>query len=380
MRQPTACRVLALAVVYAVAGTGPCAAQVEASLEMAASFVKYDGYLASGAAALTPSVAWQSPRAALAARGTFLVFESGNTSVQGLLTAGAFSPPLGPMRVEAAAEAGASSYTTFARFSHGLARLRAHVLGGRWGAWAGPLAGTISRGGGPRGASGVAAGWWWRSPIGALQVSWTRVAVGDTAYSDLEGRARWRRGAFDVEGSAGVRVASRGGGSGVYGDVSAALRLSEWMGLLVATGNYPSDPVRGSIPGRFVTVGLRLAPKQTPRVAVVPQIAPPSAPVAGESAAPLDGAHVAVEQLDGLPILVVHVPGARRVEVMGDFTDWQPVALAAAGKGRFQYALSLPAGMLRFNVRVDGGPWRVPAGAGVALDEFGSNVGVLVVP
>jgi hypothetical protein len=380
VRQPTACRVLALAVVCAAAGAGPCAAQVEASLEMAASFVKYDGYLASGAAALTPSVAWQSPRAALAARGTFLVFESGNTSVQGLLTAGAFSPPLGPMRVEAAAEAGASSYTTFARFSHGLARLRAHMLGSRWGAWAGPLAGTISRGGGPRGASGVAAGWWWRSPIGALQVSWTRVAVGDTAYSDLEGRARWRRGAFDVEGSAGVRVASRGGGSGVYGDVSAALRLSEWMGLLVATGNYPSDPVRGSIPGRFVTVGLRLAPKQTPRVAVVPQIAPPSAPVTGESAAPLDGAHVAVEQLDGLPILVVHVTGARRVEVMGDFTDWQPVALAAAGKGRFQYALSLPAGMLRFNVRVDGGPWGVPAGAGVAPDEFGSNVGVLVVP
>ena len=380
MREPTAYRALALAVVCAAAGTAPCAAQVEAGLDLAASIVRYNGYLASGAAAFTPSVAWRFPRATLAARGTLLVFESGNTSVQGLLNADVFSPPIGRLRVEAAAEAGASSYAAFARFSHGLARLRAHVLGSRWGAWAGPLAGTISRGSGSRAASGVAAGWWWRSHIGALQLSWTRVAVGDTAYSDLEGRARWRRGAFDVEGSAGVRMASRGGGSGVYGDVSAALRLTAWMGLLVAAGTYPSDPVRGSIPGRFVTVGLRLAPKQTPRVAVVPQIAPPPAPGAPESAGRLESARVTVEQLDGLPILVVHVSGARRVEVMGDFTDWQPVALAAAGKGRFQYALSLPAGMLRFNVRVDGGPWGVPAGAGVAADEFDGSVGVLVVP
>jgi len=380
VREPTACRVLALAAVCAAAGAEPCAAQVEAGLDMAASVVKYDGYLTSGAAALTPSVAWRSPSATLAARGTFLVFESGNTSVQGVLSAGAFSPAVGRLRVEATAEAGASSYASFARFSHGLARLRAHVLGSRWGLWAGPLAGTIWRGSGPRAASGVAAGWWWRAPIGALQLSWTRLAVGDTAYSDLEGRARWRRGAFDVEASGGVRVASRGGGSGVYGDISAAMRLTAWMGLLVAAGTYPSDPVRGSIPGRYVTMGLRLAPPPPLRVAVVPQIAPPSAPGAGESAARLEGARVTVEQLDGLPILVVHVTGPRRVEVMGDFTDWQPVALAAAGQGRFQYALSLPAGMLRFNLRLDGGPWGVPAGAGVAPDEFGGTVGVLVVP
>ena len=380
MREPTACRVLTLAVVWAAAGGSPCAAQVEAGLDLATSLVKYNGYLASGAASLTPSVAWRSPRATLAARGTFLVFESGNTSVQGLLDAGVFSPPFGSLRVEAAAEAGASSYAQFARFSHGLARLRVHALGSRWGLWAGPLAGMISQGAGSRAASGIAVGWWWRSPIGALQLSWNRMAVGDTAYTDLEGRARWRRGALDVEGSAGARVASRGGGSGVYGDVSAALRLTDWLGLLVAAGTYPSDPVRGSIPGRFVTAGLRLAPRQPPRVAPVPQLAPPSAPAVSAPAVPLDGAHVSVEQLDGLPILVVHVAGARRVEVMGDFTDWRPVTLAAAGKGRFQYALSLPAGMLRFNLRVDDGPWGVPAGVGLASDEFGGSVGVLVVP
>jgi hypothetical protein len=371
---------LALSVACAAVGAAPCAAQVDAGLDAAVSVVKYNGYLASGAASLTPSVAWRSPRTTLAARGTLLVFESGNTNFQGLLTAGTFSPAVGRLRVEAAAEAGASAYADFGRFAHALGRVRIHVLGDRWGVWAGPLAGAISRGDGGRGASGVSAGWWGRAPAGALEVTWTRLAVGDTAYSDLQARARWRRGVFDVEGSVGTRVASRGGGKGVYGDMSAAMRLTDWVELAIAAGNYPSDPVRGTISGQFVAAGVRLVPRPSPRVALVRQLALSPEPAAGETRARLEGARVAVEQLDGLSVLVVRVTGARRVEVMGDFTDWQPVVLAAAGEGRYRYALGLPAGMQRFNVRVDGGPWGVPRGAGAAADEFGGRVGVLVVP
>ena len=50
----------------------PCAAQVEASLDAAASVVKYDGYLASGAVAVVPSVVWRSARTTLGARGAVL--------------------------------------------------------------------------------------------------------------------------------------------------------------------------------------------------------------------------------------------------------------------------------------------------------------------
>jgi len=358
----------------------PCAAQLEASLDAAASLVKYDGYLASGAVALTPTVTWQSPRTVLAGRGTFLVFESGHTSIQGLLSAATFSPPLGPLRVEGAAEAGASAYAGFARFAHALGRVRVHALGRRWGVWAGPQAGRVSRGDGAGGAWGATAGWWVRVPAGALEAAWTRLTVGDTAFSDLLGRGRWRLGAFDVAASVGARVASRGGGRGVYGDLSATVWLSEWMALVVAGGTYPSDPVRGSIPGRYATAGVHLVPRATPRAAEVRQIgsALPLGP--RDDPARLDRAQVAVERLDGLAVLVVRASGASRVEVMGDFTDWQPVTLAASGGGRYQYALGLPAGMHRFNLRLDGGPWGVPLGAGVAADEFGGSVGVLIVP
>jgi hypothetical protein len=383
VRRRTTLRILRSSVAYcgcAAAFAVPCVAQVDASLDAAASLVKYDGYLASGAAALTPAVTWQSPRTTLAARGSFLVFESGHTSIQGLLSAATFSPPVGRLRVEGAVEAGASAYAGFARFAHALGRVRLHVMGGRWGGWVGPLAGRVSRGGGAQGAWGATAGWWVRVPAGALEAAWTRLTVGDTAFSDVLGRARWRFGPCDLAGSVGGRVASRGGGRGVYGDLSASMRLSEWIALVVAGGTYPSDPVRGSIPGRYLTAGVRLVPRATPRAAEVRQVRAAFPPGLHEDPARLDRAEVAVERLDGLAVLVVRASGASRVEVMGDFTDWQPVALAASGAGRYRYALGLPAGMHRFNLRLDGGPWGVPLGAGSVADEFGGSVGVLIVP
>ena len=265
MRRRASLRVLLVLAAPAVRGATlvtPCAAQVEASLDAAASVVKYDGYLTSGAVALVPSVAWRSARSSLGARGGVLLFESGNASLQGLLSAGTFSPAIGPLRVEAAGEAGASVYAGFARFAHVLGRLRVHALGRRWGVWAGPLAAHLSRG------DSAAAGAWAAPPAGgrASRAGPSRPRgrtwpCGDTAYSDLQGRLRWRHGAVVVEGAAGTRFGSRGGGTGVYGDLSATARLSDWLSLVVAGGYYPSDPVRGGIPGRYVTAGVRLAPR-----------------------------------------------------------------------------------------------------------------------
>ncbi len=364
----------------AAALAAPCAAQVDAALDASASLVKYDGYLAAGAASLTPTVSWQTPRSSVAARGSLLVFETGNTSIQGLVTAGTYSPPLGPLRLEAAGEAGASAYAGFARFAHALGRVRLHLMGRRIGAWAAPLAGTLSRGGGAEGALGVSAGGWLQLPAAALEATWNRITVGDTSYTDLVARAHWHGGRLDATGTLGTRVASRLGGSGVYGDVTGTVRVNDWLALLAGGGNWPSDPVRGSIPGRYVTFGLRFLPRSTPRTVAVRQSGPaPREDPRGDPPG-LSRARVSVEQLDGLSVLVVRADGAGRVEVMGDFTDWRPVALVPAGEGRYRYAIALPPGLLRFNLRLDGGPWGVPVGAGFAADEFGGSVGVLIVP
>jgi hypothetical protein len=373
------------AAVLGMAAPPRCAAQLEASLDAGASYVKYDGFLGSGAASLTPSVTWRSTRVTLATRGTVLVFESGNTSVLGQLTGGVYSRPLGPVRLEAGGEAGFSAYASFARFAQLLGSLRAHLLAARRGAWAGPLVGQIALGGTTRNVAGVGAGVWTRRTPGALSLAASRIRVGDTAFTDVEARLRWtpppRR--FDIEASFGTRFASRNGGRGAYGDLSATARITERLALVVAGGRYPSDPVRGSIPGRFVTVGLRVAPRPVPLTSPVHGLSWRVAESANDAPRPTAaGMRLTIAMVDGLHLLTIRVAGGgvNRVEIMGDFTSWQPIALIAAGEGRFEYVIRLTSGMYRFNARVDNGPWVVPQGADVAEDEFGGHVGVLVVP
>ena len=371
---------LALALACAGAGARTARAQLRTDLDAAASLVRYAGFLTSWAATVTPSLAWRSPRATLAARGTFLMFESGNTSLQGLVSAAAFTGPAGPVRLEAGAEAGASAYASYAHFSHALARVRLHALGEHWGIWGGPLAGGISSDGDGRAVTGLAAGWWGRVSGARLDLTWTSVAVGDTTFGDLQARAEWSRGALDAEASLGRRTASRGGPSGAYGDGSLALRLGTRTSLVVAAGRYPSDPVSGSIAGRFVTAGFRVALRPEARVAPLRSAAPDVSGRAAPGPPPLDGVRAALEEQGGRRYLVVRAEDARTVEVMGDFTDWQPLTLAPAGHGLFRCARPLGTGLYRFNVRLDGGSWGVPQGIAAVADEFGSSVGLLAVP
>jgi hypothetical protein len=75
----------------------------------------------------------------------------------------------------------------------------------------------------------------------------------------------------------------------------------------------------------------------------------------------------------------VRAPGARLVEVMGDFTDWEPVQLKLMGDA-WRFETPLRSGVRRLNVRVDGGPWSVPVGATLEHDDFGTAVGTIPVP
>jgi hypothetical protein len=76
----------------------------------------------------------------------------------------------------------------------------------------------------------------------------------------------------------------------------------------------------------------------------------------------------------------VHAPGAREVEIAGDFTDWKPVPLARGADGWWSVARALPPGVRQLAVRADGGAWLPPPGLAVTRDEFGEAVGILVVP
>ncbi len=82
---------------------------------------------------------------------------------------------------------------------------------------------------------------------------------------------------------------------------------------------------------------------------------------------------------DGTVLLVVHAPRARRVELMGDFTDWRPLVMQREADDHFAARIRLPAGSYRLNVRVDGGAWTAPPGTTQVADEYNGAAGLLVI-
>lgn len=68
------------------------------------------------------------------------------------------------------------------------------------------------------------------------------------------------------------------------------------------------------------------------------------------------------------------------MEIAGEFTNWEPVALSHDDGDLWTAALALARGTYRFNIRIDGGDWIVPAGVTGVSDEFGGAVGLLRVP
>jgi len=68
------------------------------------------------------------------------------------------------------------------------------------------------------------------------------------------------------------------------------------------------------------------------------------------------------------------------VELMADFTDWSPVALAPVG-GVWRLERAIAAGAHRLAIRIDGGEWIVPVNLPRVDDELGgAAVGIITIP
>ena len=359
------------------------AAQTTGTIDVGASTVRYDGFLPSAAGSLTPALTWERPGAVVTARGTYLRFESGRRSLQGLVAASFFTPPsLLPhrWRGELSISAGGSSYAHFASFWHATGEARLHFIEGGRGAWIGGTGGRTSYGQAARPVAVVGAGVWMRRSGVTVAASATRSIVGDTAYSDIGSTAHASRGRFELDGMLAARVSSHGAGHGVYGEASATFTLGERVALFASGGRYPTDPVSGSVAGRYVSAGLRL------RTALLRPRDRSGPGLPSRSLASGDGGGGFTAQLEVQPTpegsarVVVRAPAAATVEVAGDFTDWQPVALRRTGADVWETVLHIPRGVHRVNLRIDGGTWTAPAGAAHAEDEFGGEVGIVTVP
>jgi len=357
-------------------------AQATGTVDVGVSTVRYDGFLPSGAASVTPALKWERPGAAVTARGSYLRFESGHKSLDGLLVASLFTPPeLLPhgWRGELSMSAGASSYADFASFWHATGEARLHLVAAGRGAWIGATGGRTSYGSAPRPVTIAGLGGWARRGSLMLSVSASRSFIGDTAYSDVVSTAALSIGPWGLNGSVGARLSSRGGGHGVYGDGAGTFTLNERIALFVSGGRYPTDPVSGSVAGRYLTAGVRLRTATLRRPATSTPVPVGRAPASADGD-PSSGPQLELQSASDDVRLLLHTPGASSVELAADFTDWHPVALTRITEDTWQLVLHVARGVHRLNVRIDGGRWLAPAGTTRSADEFGGEVGTVAVP
>jgi len=369
------------ACVHAVQG------QVTPTLEAGISAVKYDGFLLSGAASLTPSVRWEHPRGRgfVGARGTYLRFESGNRSLD-ISTSGSWVTPLTRhWRGELGLAAGASDYANIIRFGHGVAEARIHVVGAGRGGWISATVGRASFGAGTRPVSVVAMGVWLLRTDLTMFASLDRSLIGDTAYSDVRSSARLERAGLQFEGTLGARVLSRGGGRGVYGEATTTLPLGTRTAFVLSAGAYPTDVISGSLAARYVTLGLRLG-AIGPRRQVTHAFPGKAYTLSGANGSAIDPAADARLEIElgvnDAVRLTVYAPGAMAVEISGDFTDWHPVPLSRkpTNGDAWEASFRISRGIHRINVRRDGGPWIAPVGTTRTVDDYDGVVGLFLLP
>ena len=90
------------------------------------------------------------------------------------------------------------------------------------------------------------------------------------------------------------------------------------VAIAAALGKQLADPLRGTVRARYATIALRFSAERHGPVA--PLRVPPTVPAGAASL-------VVARVEDGQVVLRVQAPGAQRVELMGDVTDWEPRAL-----------------------------------------------------
>lgn len=368
--------------------TGAHSQGVSVTLDAGAVGVRYADSLDVTAATLSPTISFLSPTGTLTASGTYAQAGQGVWSMQGQLAGSIFTPAVGRVRAELVGSAGGSAHEDGTRTGEALARARLHYMQRAWGAWAGGGGGRTWDGSTWRGVVLGDAGVWARAGAATVLLTAAPAAVDDTIrYTDTELAVRWVAPHVELGGVLGGR-AGRGlptvaGSASMWGSVSATVWVAERFAVVASAGSYPVDFTQGFPGGRFLSAGVRMTLGGGSRGSSG-ATASRSAGTGGASGGVAERANggiagFAIEHDSGeLVTLRLRAPRASRVEVAGDFTNWEALPLERAADGSWAITLPIGTGTHQMNVRLDGAAWVVPPGLTIINDESGSS-GLIVI-
>ena len=305
-----------------------------------------------------------------------------------VLGSASYLVPLDRLRFEAGATGTILGTSDQGPASSWLGFGRAHLLGDNKGAWVGGGGGTVHLEQRDFGATTGEIGAWVRRGDYRLTLNGSAVrtsSISTLVFSDgtvlrvrepvgytdvsVAGHGAWGRLELDVLGLS--RHTWKGSlASTPTAAIGAAWWVTPYVAIAGAAGRQLSDPMRGTVRARYATLALRFSAERHGPVRL--RRTPPPAATGAASI-------VAVRGDDGMSLIRVHAPGARRVEIMSDATGWTPMALERRGT-QWELRLTMTPGSHHVMVRIDGGAWVAPANLPQIDAELGGTVGLLVIP
>jgi hypothetical protein len=356
------------------------AQQVASSVDVSGTGIWYADSVRSAGSSLSPALRLDWSRATLAASANVSQLGNGGLSFQGALAPSVFTPSAGLFTMEFAPSFGGSTHRDGTRTGEAIGTVRVHLIDNDVGGWIGGGVGRTWDGATWRGVLEAEAGAWLRRGDATSLISVTPTVVQDTIrYTDVQVALRYPTNAFELGLTAGVRGgsvgAAVGGTSRAWGSVSVVDWVASRVAIVGSAGSYPVDLTQGYPGGRFVSVALRFASRNS-RTLDRASASTSTAPVADPSASMT----FEVRTVRGNQrTLRVNAPSARNVELNGDFTQWQPVRLTRAADGSWIATLPITPGTHQMTMRLDGGRWIAPPGLLTSTDEFGGVVGILAI-
>jgi hypothetical protein len=338
---------------------------------------------------ITAAALWSrwSDRISLIGSGAATHISDGRSTGVALGSA-SYAVPIRQARVEAGGTATVLGTSNQGPASSWLGFARGHWLGQGRGAWLGVSGGDVHVDATTFGAATGELGAWFNRRDHRLTLSASSVRtslVSTVIFSDetvlrvrepvryadvsLSGHSAWRRIDFDV--LAVSRHAWKGElASAPTAAVGAAWWVTPYVAVAGALGRQLSDPLRGTARTRYATVALRFSAERHRPARTNQRL--PAVPVG-------QAAMVTTPGEGGVTLVRVQAPGATRVELMGDVTDWAPVVLERRADS-WEVRLTMEPGPHHVVVRIDGGSWIAPANLPRIDDELGGRVGLIVIP
>jgi len=348
----------------------PLSAQ-QLSLRLGGLAAQYADSINDQAGALSVRLAAQSRRTSGAVDASWAQFGEGEAAGQGWGRA-LFIAPAGRaaafgLRLDALANTIRNGPWSGTAIAEGFGSLAT----GAWTITAGASAGRVRfLDGGASMLAGVMAealvqGGPWTLAAGATGTTTDTLRLTDYALTTA-----WRTDRVEVGAFAATRVGDLA--TGAWGQAWAALAITPAVILEATAGSYPKD-LTGFDQGRFANLGLRVFLHGAPRSA-------PTAGLAPAGAAEQPASEVTVVRLDSGSVRATFtVAHAGSVSIAGTWNNWSPTALVLDDDCRWTGTLPLAAGSHRFALVVDGDRWLVPAGVTRLPDDFGGEVGLLIV-